>query len=219
MTKLKIIKKVMHNVYLARKDGRDFLVTKSGYPPHYGERKFGEYREWIAIRSKLAAMILKGYVVEIKPDWKVLYLGAASGTTVSHLADILDRGVIYAVEYSAKPFAKFLTLAEERRNIIPILEDASKPRMYSGIVEKVDFVYQDIAQKEQIKIFSKNAVFLKEGGSGLIMVKARSIDSTAEPEDVFRRVIEELSSEFKVVAHGSLEPFHKDHIYVHVVKE
>lgn len=217
---MKIVKEIMHNVFLAKKEGKEFIVTKSRYPPHYGEKKYGEYREWIAVRSKLAAMILKGYIVEIKPNWKILYLGAASGTTVSHLADILDKGIIYAVEYSAKPFAKFLTLAEERRNIIPILGDASKPWMYSGIVEKVDLIYQDIAQKEQIKIFSKNAdVFLKKGGNGLIMVKARSIDSTAEPRDVFRRVIDELSSKFEVVAHGSLEPFHKDHIYVHVVKE
>jgi fibrillarin-like pre-rRNA processing protein len=147
----------------------------------------------------------------------VLYLGAASGTTVSHLADIVDEGIIYAVEYSAKPFAKFLELARERKNIIPLLQDASTPWKYSGIVEKVDFIYQDIAQKNQIEIFEENAkFFLKKGGEGLIMVKARSIDSTAEPEEVFKQVIKRLKERFKVLAHGSLEPFHKDHIYVHV---
>jgi fibrillarin-like pre-rRNA processing protein len=91
--------------------------------------------------------------------------------------------------------------------------------MYNGIVEEVDFIYQDVAQKEQIKIFTMNVnIFLKSDGSGLIMVKARSIDSAAEPAHVFRQVIEDLSSNFKILGHGSLEPYHKDHIYVHVVK-
>ncbi len=213
------MKKVIHNVFLMEREGREILVTKSRYGSHYGERKIGEFREWIPSRSKLAAMILKGHVIDIKPDWKVLYLGAASGTTVSHLADIVEEGIIYAVEYSAKPFVKFLQLAEERRNIIPLLEDASTPWKYNGIVEKVDFVYQDIAQKNQIEIFFANVdMFLKKGGEGVIMVKARSIDSTAEPEVVFDRVVEELGERLEIVAHGSLEPFHKDHIYVHVRK-
>ncbi len=213
------MRKVIHNVFLMEREGREILVTKSKYGSHYGERKIGEFREWIPSRSKLAAMILKGHVIDIKPDWKVLYLGAASGTTVSHLADIVEEGIIYAVEYSAKPFVKFLQLAEERRNIIPLLEDASTPWKYNGIVEKVDFVYQDIAQKNQIEIFFANVdMFLKKGGEGVIMVKARSIDSTAEPEVVFSRVIEELGERLEIVSHGSLEPFHKDHIYVHVRK-
>ena len=213
------MKEIIHNVYILEREGKEILVTKSRYGSHYGERKIGEFREWVPSRSKLAAMILKGHVVDIKPDWKVLYLGAASGTTVSHLADIVDKGIIYAVEYSAKPFVKFLQLAEERRNIIPLLEDASTPWKYNGIVEKVDFVYQDIAQKNQIEIFFANVdMFLRDGGEGVIMVKARSIDSTAEPEEVFNRVVEELGSRMEVLAHGSLEPFHKDHIYVHVRK-
>jgi fibrillarin-like pre-rRNA processing protein len=213
------MKEIIHNVFIIEREGREILATKSKYGSHYGERKIGEFREWIPSRSKLAAMILKGHIIDIKPDWKVLYLGAASGTTVSHLADIVDKGVIYAVEYSAKPFVKFLQLAKERRNIIPLLEDASTPWKYNGIVEKVDFVYQDIAQKNQIEIFFANIdMFLKDGGEGVIMVKARSIDSTAEPEVVFDRVVEELGERLEVVAHGSLEPFHKDHIYVHVRK-
>ena len=211
---MKKMKKLAHNVYLTER----FIVTKSSYGSHYGERVFNGYREWIPYRSKLAAVFLKNYTVNFKPNWKILYLGAASGTTVSHLADIVDNGIIYAVEYSAKPFSKFLELAKERKNIIPILEDASKPWRYSGIVERVDFVYQDIAQKNQIEIFKLNSrIFLKKGGEGMIMVKARSIDSTVEPSKVFDRVVKELSEDFKILKYDSLEPFHKDHIFVHVV--
>ncbi len=209
------VEKILHNVYLIDKKT---IATKSSYGSHYGEKiLLNEFREWIPYRSKLAAVFLKGYLVNIKPDWKILYLGAASGTTVSHLSDIIDRGIIYAVEYSAKPFLKFIELAKERKNIIPILEDASKPWMYSGIVEEVDFVYQDIAQKNQVEIFKLNCkIFLKERGEGIIMVKARSIDSTVDPEIVFNRVVKELSKNFKILRYGTLEPFHKDHVFVHV---
>ncbi|WP_202318715.1 fibrillarin-like rRNA/tRNA 2'-O-methyltransferase [Archaeoglobus neptunius] len=206
------MKKLMRNVYLID----EMLVTKSGYGSHYGERVFDGFREWIPWRSKLAAMILKGHKIDFRGDERVLYLGAASGTTISHLADILDEGIIYGVEYSAKPFEKFLSLARERDNIIPLLFDASRPWKYSGIVEKVDFIYQDIAQKNQIEILESNArFFLKKGCEVLIMVKARSIDSTAEPEEVFQEVISRISRNFEILRYDDLLPYHKDHIFVH----
>lgn len=211
---------ITNNIYLIEKDDHKFLATKSSYPSYYGENKHDDLREWIAWRSKFAAMALNGYLPHIEPNWKVLYLGAASGTTLSHFSDVFDKGMIYAVEYSPKPFSKLLELAMERKNIIPLLEDASRPWNYNGIVEEVDFVYQDIAHKEQLKIFTMNAnMFLKAEGSGLIMVKARSIDSTAEPEEVFDEVVEKLSSQFSILKQGRLDPYHKDHTYIHVVKE
>lgn len=54
-----------------------------------GETKI-EYRAWNPFRSKLAASIVGGVGdIHIKPGSKVLYLGAASGTTVSHVSDIV----------------------------------------------------------------------------------------------------------------------------------
>lgn len=208
---------IANNVYLAVIDGKERIFTKSAYPPHYGERKIGDFREWVPHRSKLGALYMKGYALNFNRNAIMLYLGAASGTTVSHLSDILESGVIYAVEYSAKPFQKFLKLAMERKNIIPILGDASQPEKYSGIVEKVDFIYQDIAQRNQIEIFVKNfKFFAKRNAEGLIFVKARSIDSTRDPEEIFREVIEIMKSEFEVISTGDLEPYHRDHIYIHV---
>ncbi len=210
-------KELLHNVVLLDRNGRKILATRSRYAPHYGERKYGEFREWVASRSKLAALIMKGYVPEIKKDWKILYLGAASGTTVSHLADIVEKGIIFAVEYSARPFSKFLELAMERKNIVPILANALQPWKYSGIVDKVDLIYQDVAHPEQVEIFERNAgFFLKKGGEGLIMVKARSIDSTVEPDEVFKRVEERLQRKFRVLAAVSLEPYHRDHVAIHI---
>jgi fibrillarin-like pre-rRNA processing protein len=210
-------KKIIHNTYLLKFQDREIIATKSRYPPHYGERKFGEYREWIPSRSKLASVLLS-YKLEINPEWKCLYLGAASGTTVSHLSDILDKGIIYAVEYSAKPFMKLLELAEERRNVIPLLKDASKSEEYAGIVEPVDFIYQDVSQKNQVEIFLKNVeFFLKKGGDALIMVKAKSIDSTVDSEEIYKKVLEEISDKLKVMYYGRLK-HHKDHIFIHCLK-
>lgn len=208
---------ILHNVFVGEVEGRRRLFTKSAYPPHYGERKIGEYREWIPQRSKLGALLIKGERVKIERDMKMLYLGCASGTTVSHISDILDGGIIYGVEYSAKPFQKFLELAMERKNIIPILGDAGKPERYSGIVEKVDFIYQDIAQRNQVEIFRRNFEFFAEDDAeGLIFVKARSIDSTRDPEEVYAGVIEELERSFDILKRGDLDPYHRDHIFVYV---
>ena len=45
---------------------------------------------WNPFRSKLAASIVGGIeAIYMKPGSKVLYLGAASGTTVSHVADLV----------------------------------------------------------------------------------------------------------------------------------
>lgn len=199
-------------------------ATRSKYGSHYGEKIFeleGElYREWIPWRSKLSAVIVKGYEIDLSGNEKILYLGAASGTTVSHLSDIVDEGIIYAVEYSAKPFKKLLELAKSRENVIPIFGDASKPWEYSGIVEKVDLIYQDISQKNQVEILKMNSdFFLKNKGRIIMMVKAKSIDSTLESSEVFSRVLEELSKNFFILAKGTLEPYHKDHIFVYGVKD
>ena len=55
-----------------------------------------EYRVWNPFRSKLAAAILGGVdQIHMPPGSKVLYLGAASGTTVSHVSDIV--GPVWAI--------------------------------------------------------------------------------------------------------------------------
>ena len=88
-------------VFIAK--GKDhMLVTKNLVPGEsvYGEKRISiesgvegtktEYRVWNPFRSKLAAGVLGGLDdIFIKPGGKVLYLGAASGTSVSHVADIV----------------------------------------------------------------------------------------------------------------------------------
>ena len=183
----------------------------------YNERlvryKGKEYRTWNPYRSKLAAAILNGLTLKIKPSSNVLYLGAATGTTVSHISDILKEGTVFSVENSPIAVKKFLNVCENRKNIIPILEDANHPDRYSIIVPIVDIVYQDISQRNQAEIFIENINrYLKEDGIGVIMVKARSIDVSLKPEKAFDLVCLKLEkSGFKILNKLELKPFEKDH--------
>ncbi len=202
-------------------DGSEKIATKNLVPGQkvYGERTIKaegeEYRIWNPNRSKLGAAILKGLKnFPIKPGSRVLYLGVASGTTASHVSDIVGwEGGVFGVEFSPRVLRELVPLVEERRNLVPILGDATKPEEYRALVPEVDVVFEDVAQPTQAKILIDNArVYLKSGGYGMLSVKSRSIDVTKEPEQVFREVEKELSTYFEVVEEISLEPYEKDHV-------
>ena len=184
----------------------------------YGERLVVEndieYREWDAFKSKLAASILKGSpnIVFRKGD-VVLYLGSASGTTVSHVSDIIGReGFVFAVDVAPRVMRDLIFLCYERKNIAPILADANKTEELKGRVSGVDVVYQDVAQKNQVEIFLKNVnLFLKADGYALLAVKARSIDVTKQPKQIFKEVRERLHNALTIIDYRDLEPFQKDH--------
>jgi fibrillarin-like pre-rRNA processing protein len=203
------------------------LFTRS-LPSAKGKRVYGEklvhqkqieYRSWNCYRSKLAATIVKGCkTFPFDQTSSLLYLGAASGTTVSHLSDILSKGIIYAVELSPLVFFDLLKNSKPRLNIIPILADASKPESYKVIVSNCEVLYQDIAQRNQVEIFIRNTdAFLKPKGYGILMVKARSIDVASLPSVIFNKIKIELEeANFEVLESINLEPFHKDHLAVFV---
>lgn len=172
-----------------------------------------EYRSWNPFRSKLAAALLKGLFLDIGSGYHILYLGAATGTTVSHLSDIVTDGCVYAVETSPVAARKLLKVAEQRPNIIPILADANHPERYQSLVPAVDLVYQDISQRNQADIFTRNIMmYLKSGGAGLIMVKARSIDVALKPKQAYELVCSYLQKQkFKIKRTVELAPFEKDH--------
>ena len=178
-------------------------------------RKDGkEYRDWNPRKSKLAAAILKGLSqMGIKEGYTVLYLGAASGTTVSHVSDIVRKnGLVFAVEFSLRPVRDLVFLAEERKNIAPIYGDGQNIVSLQQRISMVDCVYQDIAQKHQAEIFLNNCShFLKDDGFGILCVKARSIDVTKKPSLVFKEVRRKLEEKMTIVDMRTLEPFEIDH--------
>ncbi len=178
-----------------------------------------EYRGWNPTRSKLAAAILLGLEgLPIKPGSRVLYLGAASGTTISHVSDIVgEGGHIWGVEFSPRPLRDFLEkVSKHRVNTSIILGDASKPEEYFGLVPMVDVVYCDVAQRNQAEILAINAgLFLKEGGTAMLCVKARSIDTAQDPSVVISREAETLAGYgFSIIFAKRLEPYEKDHALI-----
>ncbi len=202
-------------VYLLEMDGRQWLATLPRIPvPVYGERVAEGYRIWDITRSKLAVLLLKlggRQNICLNAESRVLYLGAATGTTVSHMSDILRDGIIYAVEFSPRAMRDLLRLAESRENIVPILADAARPELYSDLVESVDMIYQDVAQRNQAEIAARNAArYLRQGGSLVLMMKTRSIDVTASPREVFQKEVEGLKG-LDVLDVLDLLPFHQDH--------
>ena len=184
----------------------------------YGEELITEdveYRIWNPRRSKLAAALLNGLNnLNIENTSKVLYLGASTGTTVSHISDIAYDGKIYAVEFSPVTAKKLTRLSRQRPNIYPILGDATKPKEYMNIVEKVDIVYCDVAQPTQSSLFMKNMnLFAKEDALGILMIKARSIDVVQKPKKIFKEEEKKLKEKgFKIIEKVKLEPYEKDHI-------
>ena len=191
----------------------------------YGEKlvKEGdiEYRVWNPYRSKLAAGLLNGLnEFNLESDSKILYLGASTGTTVSHISDIVYDGVIYAVEFSPVSMRKLNAMSLNRSNIIPLLNDATKPKEYLNFVEKVDLVYCDVAQPNQSELFMENMnLMLKDDGKGLITIKARSIDVVQKPKKIFKEEEKKLkASGFSIIQKIKLEPYEKDHICFYIEK-
>ncbi|SBT78995.1 rRNA 2'-O-methyltransferase fibrillarin, putative [Plasmodium ovale] len=214
-------------VYLL-KGKSDILVTKNLVPGEsvYGEKRYEvmsedekiEYRVWNPFRSKLGACLMGGVGnMPIKPGCKVLYLGAANGTSVSHVSDMVGyEGVVYAVEFSHRSGRDLTNMSKKRSNIVPIVEDARQPIKYRMLVDMVDVVFADVAQPDQARIVAMNAhMFLKTGGWFVISIKANCVDSTAKPEVVFASEMEKLKKEnCKPKEKLTLEPFHRNHAIV-----
>ena len=194
----------------------DVLVSR-GEGGVYHERMLGGTRVWDPYRSKLSALYYSGISVELTPAMRVLYLGAANGTTVSHVADYVE--VVYAVEFAPRPMQDLLELCRRRRNIIPIMADAARPEQYAPLVESVDLLYQDVAQPDQAAIVLRNCVFLKPGGTVILMLKTRSVDIRTEPAEVFKDTVNSLTSAGLIVRDSKwLAPFHADHAGIVCIK-
>ncbi|KAJ1730995.1 Small subunit processome complex component [Coemansia biformis] len=215
-------------IFIAR-GKEDLLVTKNLVPGEsvYGEKRISvegaegvktEYRVWNPFRSKIAAGILGGVDhIYIAPGKKVLYLGAASGTTVSHVADVVGpEGAVYAVEFSHRSGRDLINMAKKRTNVVPIVEDARYPQKYRMLVPMVDVIFADVAQPDQARIIALNAhQFLKNDGHIVISIKANCIDSTVEASKVFAREVNKMKEEkIKPMEQLTLEPYERDHAIV-----
>jgi fibrillarin-like pre-rRNA processing protein len=205
--------------------GRRVLLTRNLTPGKkvYNEelvmRGGAEYRTWDPFRSKLAAAMLKGLDEGVVGEGaRVLYLGASTGTTASHVSDLVGpAGLVVGVEFAPRVAREFVErVARERPNVVPFVADARDPSKYS-VVPWFDVVYCDVAQPDQTEIALANCSrLLRKGGTLLLVVKARSIDVLKDPGVVFeeeRRKLERAGMAVRGVF--ELSPFEKDHALVH----
>ena len=212
------------SIFWIKTDGERKLATENLVPGNqvYKEKliikKGIEYRLWDPFRSKLAASImnnLEEFPFENKT--KVLYLGASTGTTISHISDIVGaNGIVFGVEHASRVARDFLDrVASHRANIIPILQDARKPKEFFSVFGKVDIVYVDIAQPDQTKIAIDNCnMYLKKGGYFFLVIKTRSIDVTKSPKKIIEEETDKLRTNFEILQSIDLHPYDKDHAMV-----
>ncbi|NVM52578.1 MAG: fibrillarin-like rRNA/tRNA 2'-O-methyltransferase [Candidatus Helarchaeota archaeon] len=225
MLKLRAHENLANTFWYQKENESEILLTLNYTPGHkaYDEKllEIGgqEYRVWTPYRSKIvAALIKKLKTIPITPNSHILYLGAASGTTCSHLSDVLrNQGKIYCVEFSSRVIRELVQICEVRDNLIPILGDVRYPEQYRMLIpEQVDVVYSDVAQPEQAQIIIKNAeTFLKSQGWILLFVKSRSVDVTKDPERIYKEQIKILkNATFTVVEVAHLSPYSEDHALI-----
>ena len=212
------------NVFWFTVDGEEKLATENLTPKKqvYKEKlilkKGIEYRLWDPFRSKLAACIMNGLrIFPFKENSNVLYLGVSTGTTISHISDIIGpNGTVFGVEHSSRVARDFLDrVACFRKNIVPIIQDARQPKQYFSVYNKVDVVYVDIAQPDQTNIAIENCrIYLKKNGYLFLVIKARSIDVTKDPKQIFSNEIKKLETKFEIKQVINLNPYDKDHAMV-----
>jgi len=212
------------HIFWFQVEGEKKLATENLMPGNqvYNEKllnvKGVEYRIWNPFRSKLAASIMNGlkdFPFNKKSD--VLYLGVSTGTTISHISDIVGQdGTIFGIEHAARVARDFLDrVASHRKNIVPIIQDARKPEEFFSVYKKVDVVYVDIAQPDQTDIAIENCkLYLKSGGYLFLIIKTRSIDVTKDPKIVIKNEIKKLESLFEIKQTIDLQPYDKDHAMV-----
>ena len=212
------------NIFWFQIDGEKKLATENLVPKNqvYNEKlvkiKGTEYRIWNPFRSKLAATIMNGLRdFPFMQKSSVLYLGVSTGTTISHISDIVGQnGIIFGVEHTSRVARDFLDrVASHRKNIIPIIQDARKPQEYFSVFKKVDVAYVDIAQPDQTDIAITNCkMYLKSNGYLFLVIKTRSIDVTKDPKKVISNEIKKLESLFEIKQIINLHPYDKDHVIV-----
>ncbi|HXX06317.1 MAG TPA: fibrillarin-like rRNA/tRNA 2'-O-methyltransferase [Candidatus Bathyarchaeia archaeon] len=209
------------NIFWVKIEGEKKLATLNLVPGNqvYKEKLVKisdeEFRAWDPFRSKLGAAIMNGLsILPIVRKSKVLYLGVSTGTTASHVSDIVGpSGIVFSVEHTSRVAREFLDrVASYRSNIVPILQDARNPKEYFSVYGIVDVVYVDIAQPDQTEIAIMNCkAYLKKEGYLMLVIKTRSIDVTKDPSEIVRNEIKKLKENFEVIQEINLEPYEKDH--------
>lgn len=205
---------------MLKKGKRVFVQVKNAANPFRSRTKRIKGVSCLEIdpmRSKLGAGIVQGLQHHPAKGDIIMYLGASAGYTVSFVAHAAK--LVFAVEVAPLMCRDLVLNTKAFDNVAPVLADAHLPLDYAHRACTVDYVFQDVSQPDQVAIFTRNVdLFLKNGGLGAIAIKARSIDSTRDPDDIFKNSVAHLSEKYEVLEQVRLDPFEKDHMLIVIRK-
>lgn len=174
------------------------------------KRKTGN---WNPYTSKWKAAQEKGLDVPIKGKDNILYLGASSGTTISHISK-LTEGIIFGVENSPQMAIGLVRLAEKNKNIAPVFSDARDTDYIKKEIskKKINILFQDIPSIDQVEILANASKLIDKECKILFSLKTQSI-SQQEPKKTIEQARKKLTEHFKILQTANLEPFHKKHYF------
>ena len=192
-----------------------------------------EFLEWNPYKSKLAAAIRNGLqILPIIKNSKVVCINLPEESTILHISNIVGSGgsvFVIGVNKNKKSFLN--KLVNTQKNIIPIYDTVDELSFSSSVTGKVDVLYVDIPESEQIEqIVEKYGSLLKN--EGFLMFVTKKDDAILENNIVgwmaeqraglnkIREITTKLKSQFEIIQEINLginyaaEPYHKFYTFI-----
>ena len=192
-----------------------------------------EFLEWNPYKSKLAAAIRSGLqILPIIKNSKVVCINLPEESTILHISNIVGSdGSVFVIDVNKNKKSFLNKLVNTHKNIIPIYDTVDELPSSSSITGKVDALYVDILESEQIEqIVEKYGSLLKN--EGFLMLVTKKDDAILENDIVgwmaeqraglnkIREITAKLKSQFEIIQEINLgvnyvmEPYHKLHAFI-----
>jgi len=193
-----------------------------------------EFLEWNPYKSKLAAAIRSGLqILPIIKNSKVVCINLPEESTMLHISNIVGcGGSVFVINVNKNKKSFLNKLVDTHKNIIPIYDTIDELSFSSSITGKVDALYVDIPESEQIEtIVEKYGSLLKNEGF-LMLIAKKDDDAVLENDlvgwmaeqragfDKIREITTKLKSQFEIIQEINLgvnyvmEPYHKLHAFI-----
>ena len=193
-----------------------------------------EFLEWNPYKSKLAAAIRSGLqILPIIKNSKVVCINPLEESTILHISNIVgSKGSVFVIDVDKNKKSFLNKLVNTHKNIIPIYDTVDELSFSSSITGKVDALYVDIPESEQIEtIVEKYGSLLKN--EGFLMLIAKKDDNAIIENDIagwmaeqraglnkIREITTKLKSQFEIIQEINLginyamEPYHKFYTFI-----
>ena len=193
-----------------------------------------EFLEWNPYKSKLAAAIRNGLqILPIIKNSKVVCINPLEESTILHISNIVgSKGSVFVIDVDKNKKSFLNKLVNTHKNIIPIYDTVDELSFSSSITGKVDALYVDIPESEQIEtIVEKYGSLLKN--EGFLMLIAKKDDNAIIENDIagwmaeqraglnkIREITTKLKSQFEIIQEINLglnygmRPYHKFYAFI-----